>query len=64
MLRTGFEIRGLDAEDGIKKLNESVPLGRIADPKDIADVILFLASEDARYLCGALVEAHGGKPVT
>ena len=64
MLRTGFEIRGLDAEDGIKKLNDSVPLGRIADAKDIADVILFLASDDARYLCGALVEAHGGKPVT
>ena len=64
MLRTGFEIRGLDAESGIKKLNDSVPLGRIADPKDIADVILFLASDDARYLCGALVEAHGGKPVT
>ncbi len=63
MLRSGFEIRGLNAEDGIKKLNESVPLGRIADPKDIADVILFLASDDARYLCGALIEAHGGKAV-
>jgi len=63
MLRTGFEIRGLDADQGIQKLNDSVPLGRIADPKDIADVILFLASDDARYLCGALVEAHGGKPV-
>ncbi|MEM7241495.1 MAG: SDR family oxidoreductase [Pseudomonadota bacterium] len=64
MIRTGFEIRGFDPEEGIKKLNDSVPLGRIADPKDIADVILFLASDDARYLCGALVEAHGGKPVT
>ena len=63
MLRSGFEIRGLDANEAVETLNASVPLGRIADPKDIADVILFLASDDARYLCGALVEAHGGKPV-
>jgi len=44
-------------------LNASVPLGRIAEPEDIADVIAFLASEEARYICGALVEVNGGKPV-
>ncbi|MEM9139094.1 MAG: SDR family oxidoreductase [Pseudomonadota bacterium] len=63
MLRTGFEIRGLDAEEGIKTLNASVPLGRIAEPEDIADVVAFLASDQARYMCGALVEVNGGKPV-
>jgi len=63
MLRTGFETRGLDPEKGIDELNASVPLGRIAEPEDIADVVVFLASEQARYLCGALIEANGGKPV-
>ena len=63
MIRTGFEIRGLDADKAIDELNASVPLGRIAEPEDIADVVAFLASDDARYMCGALVEVNGGKPV-
>ena len=64
MLRSGFEIRGLDPDHGIETLNASVPLGRIAEPEDIADVVVFLASDQARYLCGALIEANGGKPVS
>lgn len=64
MLRTGFGIRGLNPDQAISELNHSVPLGRIAEPEDIADVILFLASDQARYICGALVEVNGGKPVS
>ncbi|MEM7317949.1 MAG: SDR family oxidoreductase [Pseudomonadota bacterium] len=63
MIRTGFAARGLDPDRGIDALNETVPLGRIAEPEDIADVVVFLASDSARYLCGALIEANGGKPV-
>jgi len=63
MIRTGFAIRGLDPEKAIDELNATVPLGRIAEPEDIADVIAFLASDDARYMCGALLEVNGGKPV-
>ncbi|QIE46073.1 SDR family oxidoreductase [Pseudohalocynthiibacter aestuariivivens] len=63
MLRTGFAVRGLDPDQAIATLNASVPLGRIAEPDDIADVILFLASDAARYMCGALVPVNGGKPV-
>ena len=63
MLRTGFEIRGLDPQTAVDDLNATVPLGRIADPEDIADVVMFLASDSARYMCGALVEVNGGKPV-
>ncbi|MEM9343954.1 MAG: SDR family oxidoreductase [Pseudomonadota bacterium] len=63
MLRSGFAARGFDPDDAIEELDASVPLGRIATPEDIADVILFLASDAARYMCGALVEVNGGKPV-
>lgn len=63
MLRTGFAIRGLDPDEGVATLNKSVPLGRIAEPEDIADVILFLASDAARYMTGALLPVNGGKPV-
>lgn len=63
MIRSGFEIRGLDADKAISELNASVPLGRIAEPEDIADVVLFLASDQSRYMCGALLEVNGGKSV-
>ena len=63
MIRTGFETRGLDPDKAIEELNASVPLGRIAEPEDIADVVVFLASDKARYLCGSLIEVNGGKPV-
>ena len=64
MIRSGFSIRGLDPDKAIEELNETVPLGRIAEPDDVSDVILFLASNEARYMCGSLVEVNGGKPVS
>lgn len=63
MIRTGFETRGLDPDTAIDELNATVPLGRIAEPEDIADVVLFLSSEQSRYMCGALLEVNGGKTV-
>lgn len=63
MLRSGFVKRGLDPDTAVAELGATVPLGRIAEPADIADVVLFLASDAARYMCGALVEVNGGKPV-
>ncbi|MEM7360218.1 MAG: SDR family oxidoreductase [Pseudomonadota bacterium] len=63
MLRSGFSKRGLDPDTAIEQLNATVPLGRIAEPEDIADTIAFLASAKARYVCGALLEVNGAKPV-
>lgn len=64
MLRTGFARRGFDPNTAVAELGRTVPIGRIAEPEDIADVVLFLASDAARYMCGALVEINGGKPVS
>ena len=63
MLRTGFEVRGLNPNTAISDLDKSVSLGRIAQPEDIADVVLFLASDASRYMCGSLLEVSGGKAV-
>lgn len=63
MLRTGFAKRGFDPDTAVAELGKTVPLGRIAEPDDIAEVILFLASDAARYMCGAVVEVNGGKAV-
>ena len=64
MLRTGLRVRGFDPDTAIAELGKTVPLGRIAEPEDIADVVLFLASDQSRYMTGALVEVNGGKPVS
>jgi len=37
-----------------------MPTGRLAEPEDIADVIVFLAMDDARYIIGQLMHVHGG----
>ena len=63
MLRSGFLRLGLNPADAIAELGKTVPLGRVAEPLEIADVIAFLASDDARYVCGECIEVTGAKPV-
>ena len=46
-----------------EKFIASVPLGRLATAKDIADTALFLVSEEARFLTGNIVEVDGGRCV-
>jgi NAD(P)-dependent dehydrogenase (short-subunit alcohol dehydrogenase family) len=41
-------------------LAEGTPLGRVAEPEEVARVILFLASSDASYMTGAEVVVDGG----
>jgi 3-oxoacyl-[acyl-carrier protein] reductase len=42
------------------KCGEYIPMGRIGEPEDIADVIMFLASNGARYMTGQVVVVDGG----
>jgi len=39
---------------------ERTPAGRLAEPDDIADVVVFLATDDARYVVGQLIHVNGG----
>jgi 2-deoxy-D-gluconate 3-dehydrogenase len=43
-----------------KEIDERIPMGRFAQPAEIADVIAFLLSDDARYVTGAVVPVDGG----
>ena len=45
---------------GVARVASTIPLGRLAEPADIADICLFLASPLARYVTGANILAHGG----
>lgn len=46
-----------------EKFIATVPLGRLATAQDIADAALFLASEDAKFLTGNILEVDGGRCV-
>ncbi len=47
-------------DDVRNKMLENIPLGRFGEPEDVADVILFLASDLSRYVTGTVVNISGG----
>ena len=49
--------------EGLAAMEPAVPLGRIGDPMDIANVIAFLASEQAAYITGQTLTVDGGLTV-
>jgi 3-oxoacyl-[acyl-carrier protein] reductase len=56
----GVHTAGFLESDFKKQLEAQTPLGRIAQPEDIAPVAVFLASQEAGWLTGELVTASGG----
>ena len=54
---------GGDTAELRKAFMDSIPLGRLSTPQDIANVALFLASDEAAFLTGNVVEVDGGRCV-
>lgn len=46
--------------DEIAQLKQEIPVGRLGAPEEIADTILFLASEKANYITGQVLSPNGG----
>lgn len=42
----------------------TVPLGRVCMPEDVANMVLFLASDEASYITGAAFDVDGGRGVS
>ena len=54
-IQTGYISPGQEAE-----IATGTPLGRVGQPEDVADVIVFLASQQAHWLTGQLLYVGGG----
>jgi 3-oxoacyl-[acyl-carrier protein] reductase len=46
--------------EGLERAAEFIPMGRVGEPEDVADVSVFLASEEARYITGQVLVVDGG----
>lgn len=49
------------SKEFIKMMEDAVPLGRLGRPRDVADAVLFLASDEAAYITGTTIVVDGGQ---
>ena len=54
------EMTAAMSEDALKEGLRSVPLGRMAEPEEIAEAVCFLAGDRAAYITGVVLSVNGG----
>ncbi|MER5884412.1 SDR family oxidoreductase [Streptomyces sp. NPDC001941] len=60
MVRTELSHLHYGDADGLAAVARTVPLGRLAEPSDVGEAAVFLASPRAAYVSGATLLVHGG----
>jgi 3-oxoacyl-[acyl-carrier protein] reductase len=54
------EMTKLLSEEVVKKYSEVIPLNRMGKPEDVADLCMFLASDNSNYITGQTIQVDGG----
>lgn len=60
LVRTEESYPFYGGDEAVARIAATIPLGRFAEPADIGDICLFLASPLAAYVTGATIDASGG----
>lgn len=59
-LAADARLKQLSPDEALRQATERLPLGRIAEPEEIANAVVFLASPKASYINGAILAMDGG----
>ncbi len=54
------EMSGQWSEEKRRRIISAIPLGRLGKPEDVAEAVLFLASEGAAFITGEILDVNGG----
>lgn len=49
--------------ENIKKFSEAIPLQRLTEPQDVANAVVYLASDECKFITGVNLEVDGGRGI-
>ena len=65
---TGFMLRATGratmTEAGEKTVVDGIPMGRLATPEDVANAVMYLASDEASFITGVCLDVDGGRSIS
>ncbi len=65
LIKTEASLDHYGGTAGIERIEQALPMQRMANPKDIANACIYLTSDEAKYISGTAIEVHGGgEPLT
>ncbi len=54
---------GEDTPEKRQQFRDTIPLGRLSQPEDVASAALWLASDEAQFITGVALEVDGGRTI-